>query len=267
MKEIQNKVEYRKLSELKELENNPRIIKKEQFEKLKQSIANNEDYFEARPIILSDRTGELVILAGNQRFKAAKALGLTEVPTVLLTGLSIEREREIVIRDNIENGEWDYDLLANDWDAEDLSEWGLDDVGEFVDTDELIEVASDNTVKEFSEDTNFDLKNLYREKIDNKLHSMIEKGEKSGEIRPEIAEVLKDRAKQCSIFNFDEIIKFYRSNKASELEKELLRRLYLVFVAPKELFEKGMLKIVETTKEIYDDEITKKVGENNDEED
>lgn len=171
-----------------------------------------------------------------------------------------------MIRDNIENGEWDYDLLANDWDAEDLSEWGLDDVGEFVDTDELIEVASDNTVKEFSEDTNFDLKNLYREKIDNKLYSMIEKGEKSGEIRPEIAEVLKDRAKQCSIFNFDEIIKFYRSNKASELEKELLKRLYLVFVAPKELFEKGMLKIIETTKEIYDDEITKKVGKNNDEE-
>lgn len=58
-------VQYRKLSELKELEGNPRIIKKDQFEKLKQSLKDNADYFEARPIILSNRTGELVILAGN----------------------------------------------------------------------------------------------------------------------------------------------------------------------------------------------------------
>lgn len=60
-------VEYRAIAELKELPGNPRTIKKDQFEKLKQSIKDNADYFEARPIILSDRTGELVILAGNQR--------------------------------------------------------------------------------------------------------------------------------------------------------------------------------------------------------
>lgn len=58
-------VEYRAIAELKELPGNPRTIKKDQFEKLKQSIKDNADYFEARPIILSDRTGELVILAGN----------------------------------------------------------------------------------------------------------------------------------------------------------------------------------------------------------
>ena len=96
---------YRKLSELHELPGNPRTIKKDQFEKLKKSIKDNADYFEARPIILSDRTGELVIIAGNQRYKAAKAIGMTEVPTILLEGLSEEREREIVIRDNVENGD------------------------------------------------------------------------------------------------------------------------------------------------------------------
>lgn len=118
-------VEYRKLTELKELPGNPRTIKKDQFEKLKQSLKDNADYFEARPIILSNRTGELVILAGNQRYKAAKAIGMSEVPTILLEGLSEEREKEIIIRDNVENGEWDFDELANAWNAADLLDWGV----------------------------------------------------------------------------------------------------------------------------------------------
>ena len=119
-------VEYRPIKDLKELPGNPRTIKKDQFEKLKKSIKDNADYFEARPIILSNRTGELVILAGNQRYKAAKANGMKEVPTILLEGLSEEREREIIIRDNVENGEWDWDTLANEWDADVLDSWGVD---------------------------------------------------------------------------------------------------------------------------------------------
>ena len=87
-------IEYKRLDELKKLENNPRTIKKKDFETLKQSVNDNPDYFEARPLILSDRTGELVIIAGNMRYEAAKALGMTEVPTVTLHGLNEERERE-----------------------------------------------------------------------------------------------------------------------------------------------------------------------------
>lgn len=121
----QAQVEYRAIADLKELPGNPRTIKKDQFEKLKQSIKDNADYFEARPIILSDRTGELVILAGNQRYKAAKAIGLLEVPTILLEGLTEAREKEIIIRDNVENGDWDWDELANTWDAARLTEWGV----------------------------------------------------------------------------------------------------------------------------------------------
>lgn len=119
-------IEYKPLGALRELPGNPRTIKKDQFEKLKTSLQNNADYFEARPLILSDRTGELVILAGNQRYKAAKALGMTEVPTITLHGLTEEREREIIIRDNVNNGEWDMDALANEWDAGQLQDWGVD---------------------------------------------------------------------------------------------------------------------------------------------
>lgn len=125
-------VEYRPIADLKELPGNPRTIKKDQFEKLKQSIKDNQDYFEARPIILSDRTGELVILAGNQRYKAAKAIGLKEVPTILLPNLTEEREKEIIIRDNVENGDWDWDALFNEWDTDKLQEWGVTNIKQSI---------------------------------------------------------------------------------------------------------------------------------------
>lgn len=126
MKLSQNKTEYRKLSELKKLSNNPRQIKNEQFDKLLKSIKDNPGYFESRPIILSDRTGELIIIAGNQRYEAAKKLKLKTVPTFLLSGLTEEKEHEITIRDNVSNGSWDWDLLANNFDELKLIEWGVE---------------------------------------------------------------------------------------------------------------------------------------------
>lgn len=118
-------MEYRKLSELKKLDNNPRQIKEQDLAKLIQSIRDNPEYFEARPLILSNRTGQLVILGGNQRYEASKFLKLEKVPTHLIEGLTEEKEREIIIRDNVNNGSWDFDLLANEWDAIDLDNWGL----------------------------------------------------------------------------------------------------------------------------------------------
>lgn len=116
---------YRKLSDIKPLDNNPRKITKEQLETLKKSISENHEYFEARPIILSDRTGELVVIAGNQRYKACMELKYKEVPTILLSGLTEAKEREIIIRDNVNNGEWDDKILAA-WDVDELKEWGVD---------------------------------------------------------------------------------------------------------------------------------------------
>lgn len=135
---------YRPIAEIHELENNPRIIKKDQFEKLKTSIKDNPDYFEARPCILSNRTGVLVVIAGNQRLRASRELGLTEVPTILLEGLTEERERQIVIRDNVENGDWDFDMLANEWEPEDLSEWGVESAMPKMDWESVDDLTEDN---------------------------------------------------------------------------------------------------------------------------
>ena len=89
----------------------------------------------ARPIILSDRTGHLVIIAGNQRYEACVQLGIKEVPTVLIPNLTEDREREIIIRDNVSNGEWDMSRLF-EWDCRKLIEWGLDGIS-FPDLDDF----------------------------------------------------------------------------------------------------------------------------------
>ena len=119
-------MKYRKLADLKKLEGNPRIIKDHQFKTLCDSIRDNPEYFEARPLILSNRTGKLVIIAGNQRYEAAKVVRLKKAPTFLIEGLTEEKEREIVIRDNISNGIFDMEALANGWSDLPLSEWGIE---------------------------------------------------------------------------------------------------------------------------------------------
>lgn len=139
----------RKVTDLITLNNNPRTISKDSFAKLKQSIQDNPDYFKARPLILSDRTGDLVIIAGNQRYRVALELGLKTVPTFLLTGLDEQREKEIIIRDNVNNGDWDYEVLANEFDIDDLINW---DVNLPVDFREIEPVEDDiNIVDEVQE--------------------------------------------------------------------------------------------------------------------
>jgi len=119
-------MEHRKISELTKLSDNPRIIKDKEFKDLCESIKRLPGFFDARPIIISDRTGKEVVIAGNQRLEAAKANKMVEVPAILLTGLSEAEEREITIRDNTHGGEWDMDALANGWGELPLNGWGVD---------------------------------------------------------------------------------------------------------------------------------------------
>lgn len=124
MTEVKNKVQYVAISTLKELKGNPRTITTARFEILKKSIASNPEFFEARPVLVNEVDGVRTVFAGNQRMKAAKALGMSEVPTVIYHNLTTKKQKELTIRDNIELGEWDMDILANEWDAKDLEDMG-----------------------------------------------------------------------------------------------------------------------------------------------
>lgn len=118
---------YRKIADIKPLPDNPRKIEPEDLERLKESIRNNPDYLEAHPLVLSDRTGELIVIDGNQRLRACQEMGMEEVPTALLSGLTEEREQEIIIRANVLNGKWDIDKLLA-WDGGKLMDWGLEGI-------------------------------------------------------------------------------------------------------------------------------------------
>ncbi len=113
-----------KLSELKKLERNPRTISKEDMEKLKQSI-KKFGVIEWRPFLVSNRTGENIIIGGNQRHDACRSLWIQEVPVHIMEWLTEQEEQEIIIRDNVCNGDWDMDMLANEWETKDLIDWGV----------------------------------------------------------------------------------------------------------------------------------------------
>ena len=101
---------------------NPRYIKEEKFKKLVQSLKDFPEMANARPIVVNK---EMVALGGNMRLKAMQEAGWTEVP-VKIVDWSEEKQREFIIKDNVGFGEWDWDELANTWDAEELNDWGLD---------------------------------------------------------------------------------------------------------------------------------------------
>lgn len=117
---------YRSVADLKPLSNNPRKIKKADFQRLVDSIKSN-GFWPHRPLALEEQDGVLVVLCGNQRLKAAKKLKQKEVPTVLYHDLTDEERADLILRDNINNGEFDYDALQLDecWQGTDLEYVGI----------------------------------------------------------------------------------------------------------------------------------------------
>lgn len=103
--------------------NNPRVVKDAKFKQLVQSIKEFPEMLELRPIIVN---ADMIILGGNMRYKACIEAGLKEIPIIKADQLTEEQQREFIIKDNVGFGEWDWEQLANEWDVEELSHWGLD---------------------------------------------------------------------------------------------------------------------------------------------
>lgn len=117
------KTETIKLYKIKSNPNNPRLIKDNKFHKLVKSIKEFPEMLKIRPIVVNE---EMVVLGGNMRLKACKEAGLKEVSIIKASELTAEQQREFIVKDNVGFGEWDWDLIANEWDAEQLNDWGLD---------------------------------------------------------------------------------------------------------------------------------------------
>jgi DNA modification methylase len=111
------------ITQIKSNPNNPRIIKDHKFKQLVKSIQEFPQMLELRPIVIDENN---MVLGGNMRLKACLEAGLTDVPVIHANNLSEEKKKEFIVKDNVGYGEWDWDDLANNWDALELTEWGLD---------------------------------------------------------------------------------------------------------------------------------------------
>lgn len=128
-----------KISEVKQNPNNPRTIRDDKFERLVNSIKAFPEMLNIRPIVVNN---DMVVLGGNMRLKACRDAGLKQVPIIVAGELTEAQQREFIIKDNISGGEWDWQMLANDWDTEQLNDWGLD-IPNF-ETEQVLEAVEDD---------------------------------------------------------------------------------------------------------------------------
>ena len=151
-----SKIEYLPIWKIKNNPNNPRLVKDDKFKKLVKSIKDFPEMLDKRPIIVNEN---MIVLGGNMRLKACNEAGLKEVP-VIVANWTEEQERQFIIKDNLGYGEWDWDIIANEWDADELNDWGLD-IPDFVPTVELDAVEDDFDVPEGGIETDIVLGDLF----------------------------------------------------------------------------------------------------------
>jgi len=231
-------MEVVKISEVKLNPNNPRIIKDDKFKKLVQSIKDFPEMLNIRPIVVNQ---DMIILGGNMRYKACKEAGLKEIP-IIITDLSEDKQREFLIKDNTSGGEWDWEVLANEWDSEQLEDWGLDlPITKDLNEQDLFDIeipfyTPSAIVPDINELANLDKTKYLIDKI-NLL-----------EVDNELKEVLKARASFFTDFNFQKIADYYSSQ--DEKIQDVFKDLGLIILAPKEALERGFVELSESVFEL-----------------
>ena len=135
------------IAAIKPNEENPRFITDAKFKKLVKSIKDFPEMLEARPLVIDE---DNVVLGGNMRLKALKSAGIFEIPVKRVEGWTAEQKKEFIIKDNLGYGEWDWEMVANGWDAEQLEDWGLDIPSFDSDEDLLGENITENEIFKIS---------------------------------------------------------------------------------------------------------------------
>lgn len=121
--------------------NNPRVIKDDNFKKLVKSIKDLPEMGMVRPIVVNQ---DMIVLGGNMRLKAMQEIGMKEVP-ITMVDWDEDKQRQFIIKDNIGYGEWDFDMLANEWDELELNDWGLNLPNNLL--DDIKDISEDEPIK------------------------------------------------------------------------------------------------------------------------
>lgn len=210
-------------------EKNPRTISKKDFAVLKKSIKDFPSMMKVREVVI-DETNR--VLGGHQRIKALQAQGKTKVIVKKVTGWTDEQKDEFLIKDNIANGDWDNDKLANEWDKDKLEEWGLPlKIAGSSDYKELLDVS----IPYYEPDENKpDIADMADFKDFEELNSIID----GLDAEDGLDKLLRARAAFFVDFDFQKIADYYaHSDKKTQ---EVMKKLGLVIVIPKEAYEMGM---------------------------
>jgi hypothetical protein len=234
-----------KISKIKANADNPRIIKNDKFKKLVKSIQEFPEMLKLRPIVVDE---DMIVLGGNMRLKASKAAGLKEVWIEVAEGLTEEQKKEFIVKDNVGFGEWEWDMLANEWDSVQLAEWGLD---VWQDPEPEAEVKDEIYTKNIEAPT-YEPKNekpkeeeLYNE---DKVKELIKKIGLSN-IEKEEKEFLIKAAYRHTVFNYQSIADFYaHSNKEVQ---SLMEDSALVIIDFNKAIENGYVKLSKEIEQSY----------------
>jgi len=236
-----------KINKVKGNPSNPRIIKNDKFLKLVKSIQEFPEMLKLRPIVVDE---DMVVLGGNMRLKASKAAGLTDVWVEIAKGLSEEKKKEFIVKDNVGFGEWEWDMLANEWDSVELAEWGLDVWENTDDVKEEEEMLSRN-IKAPSYEPKNEKPNeaeLYNE---NKTKELIQKIGLAN-ITEDEKDFLIKAAYRHTVYNYQNIADFYaHSNKEVQ---ELMEESALVIIDLHDAISNGFVTLTENIKKLHTEE-------------
>ena len=236
------KIEKIKIDKLKPNPNNPRTINQINFKKLKKSIQEFPKMLELRPIVVDEN---YIVLGGNMRLQALKDLGIKEVFCVQENELSEQQKQQFIIKDNVGFGAWDFDRLANEWEIENLDDWGVN-VPSIKNTELLSNLKYDPLYYEPKEIPNIELEDCVNlEKFNKKLEALDEYN-----LTDEQKRVLKLFAYRFIKIDFESVANYYFFN-AGEEEKKAIERLRLVLTdnGMNGFIEDDLIKILSFTEE------------------
>lgn len=232
-----------KLKDIKPNPNNPRLIRDEKFEKLVNSIKEFPEMLAIRPIVVN---ADMITLGGNMRLKACEAAGLKEVPIIKAEHLTDEQQRQFIIKDNVGFGEWDWEMIANEWDENELDEWGLDlplDLNEDKEYTSNIEAP----IYEPSENEP-NINELFNDEKTKELIDEI----KNSEIDEDVKQFLTKAAQRHCVFDYQNIADFYAH--ASKEVQNLMEKSALIIIDFDKAIEYGYVELTEKIKSAFTDE-------------
>lgn len=241
------RIETVKISKLIKNPDNPRTIKDKKFELLKQSIVDFPEMLELREIVVDEN---YMILGGNMRYEAQKALGYTDVTIKIADGLTNEQKKQFIIKDNANFGDWDFDELANSWEITELTDWGVDlpnwdlNTENEVQPDEKYSRKIADPIYEMTKEKKPEIVELYNSDKYKQLIIEIENSNLSNGEK----DFLKVAASRHIVFNYSNIAEFYaHSNKETQ---NLMENNGLVIIDFDKAIENGFAKLTNEIAEL-----------------